>query len=122
MTETYIHPSPEQIKMIRDMDIDGPIVMLNLLRFKPDGGAEEYARSGTAAAPHLRHSGATLNYIGEVAATIIGGEDWDRIILVEYPSKVAFLEMFSNPDYPGEIRAGALADSRLYCTQKATKF
>ena len=120
MTETYLHPSSEQIEAIRDMDLDGPVVMLNLLRFNPDGGAEQYAQYGAAAATHLQSSGASVRYAGRVAGTVVGGEEWDQIILVEYPSKQAFLEMTSNPDYPGEIRAGALADSRLYCTQQST--
>jgi hypothetical protein len=55
--------------------------------------------------------------LANVAATVIGGEDWDRMILVEYPSKQAFLEMSGNADYPSEIRANALLDSRLICTQ-----
>jgi hypothetical protein len=55
-----------------------------------------------------------------VHGTLIGpgDEEWDEILLVEYPSKAAFFEMTGDPDYPREIRGGALADSRLYCTQK----
>jgi len=102
------------------MDIDGPVVMLNLLRFKPDGGEEEYARYAQAATPHLQRSGAKLKYLGNVAATVIGGDTWDRIVLVEYPSKQAFLEMSGDPDYPREIRANGLLDSRLYCSQQVS--
>ena len=116
MTDTYIHPSPEQIAAIRDMDLDGPIVMLNLLRFGPDG-AEAYARYGQAAAPFIERTGASIRYLGNVAATVIGGEPWDQVILVEYPSVAAFLQMTGDPDYPSGLRAEALADSRLYCTQ-----
>jgi uncharacterized protein (DUF1330 family) len=116
MAETYITPSPEQIAAIRDMDIDGPVVMLNLLKFNPDGGEEEYARYGAAAGAHLQTAGATVRLLANVAATVIGGEEWDRMILVEYPSKQAFLQMSQGGDYPGEIRANALLDSRLICT------
>lgn len=121
MAETYIHPSSEQIAAIAAMELEGPLVMLNMLKFKPDGGAEEYARYGVAATPFLEKSGATIRYLGDVAATFIGGDDWDEIILVEYPSKQAFLQMSGDPDYPSEIRAGALADSRLYCTQERSR-
>ena len=118
MSETYIHPSQEQIAAIQKLDVDGPLVMLNLLRFKPESGAQEYQRYVEAAAPFLARSGATVRYLGDVAGTVIGAEEWDRVILVEYPSKQAFFEMTGDPDYPSEIRAGALADSRLYCTQE----
>ena len=118
VSDTYIHPSQEQIAAIRGMDLEGPLVMLNLLRFAPDGGAEAYARYGAAAAPFLQRTGAKVRYAGNVAATVIGGDRWDEIILVEYPSKQAFFDMTGDPGYPSELRAGALVDSRLYCTQE----
>ena len=121
MSETFINPSPDQIGALAALDLDGPLVMLNLLRFAPDGGREQYTRYGSAAAPFLQASGATIRYLGGVAATVIGGEDWDEIILVEYPTVQAFFEMTGNPQYPSDIRAGALADSRLYCTQESTR-
>ena len=118
MTDTYLSPSAEQIEQLRKLNLEGPIVMLNLLRFNPDGGRETYAEYGQAAAPFLQQSGAQLRYLGDVAAAVIGPEDWDEIILVEYPSLQAFFEMIGNPEYPSEIRAAALSDSRLYCTQQ----
>lgn len=116
MTETYIHPSEEQLARIRDIDLNGPVIMINLLRFDPDGGAEASREYVQAAGPHLARVGATLRYAGDVAATFIGDDEWDEALLVEYPSKQAFLDMTSAPDYPSGIRDGALTDSRLYCT------
>lgn len=117
MTETYINPKREQIEQLLATDIDGPLVMVNLLRFAPDGGEEAYRSYGAAATPFLEKYGATIRFFGAGAATVIGGdEDWDEVILVEYPSKQAFIDMTSDPDYPSELRSGALADSRLYCT------
>lgn len=119
MSETYINPSSEQIAALREMSLDGPVVMLNLLRFAGEKGRDEYRRYGEKAAPFIQQTGATIRYLGNVEATVIGGEDWDEIILVEYPSINAFFEMTGNPDYPSDVRTGALADSRLYCTQPA---
>jgi uncharacterized protein (DUF1330 family) len=113
-----LHPDPEQIAKLRDLDWAGPIVMLNLLRFEPGGGAEEYGRYGEAARPYLERAGARIRYLGRVAATVIGGEPWDEIIVVEYPSKRAFLEMIADPGYleASRHRTASLVDSRLYCT------
>ena len=36
MSETCIRPAADQVAAIRDMAIDGPVTMLNLLRFNPD--------------------------------------------------------------------------------------
>ena len=121
MAETYINPSRAQLEALQKLDVEGPLVMVNLLRFKPDGGAETYARYGEQAAPFLAKAGAKVRYLGRVAATVIGGEEWDEVILVEYPSKAAFFAMTGNPDYPGGLRTDALLDSRLYCTQEVPR-
>ena len=49
---------------------------------------------------------------------MIGPDHWDEVLLVEYPNIQAFFDMTTDPEYPSEIRAGGLADSRLYCTQQ----
>ena len=119
MAETFINPSTEQIRALVAAELDGPLVMVNLLRFAPDGGAERYRAYGAAAAPFLNEYGATVRFLGTGLATVIGGEEWDEVILVEYPSKQAFFDMISDPDYPSDLRTGALADSRLFCTRPA---
>ena len=35
-------PTPEQFKAFTELPDEGPIVMVNLLKFKPDGGRESY--------------------------------------------------------------------------------
>jgi len=112
---TFIDPSGAQIRALAESDIDGPIVMLNLLRFAPDDGAERYARYMEAATPHLERVGGKLWFLGNAVATVIGTEEWDEVLLVEYPSREAFLEMIADPDYPSDLRAAALVDSRLIC-------
>jgi len=46
-----------------------------------------------------------------------GGEDWEEIVLVDYPTLQAFIEMTGDPDHPSDICAGSLADARLSCRQ-----
>lgn len=121
MADTYINPSPDQLAALLEIEIDGPLVMVNLLRFAPDGGEEAYRQYGAAATPFLEKSGASIRFFGHGVATVIGGEEWDEVILVEYPSKQAFLDMTGDPDYPSALRSGALADSRLYCTVQADR-
>lgn len=118
MAESYINPSAENIAALRELDLDGPVVMLNLLRFRPDGGAERYERYAAAATPFLAKAGATLRYLGDGMATVIGPDHWDEILLVEYPDVQAFFDMTSDPEYPSDLRAEGLLDSRLYCTQQ----
>ena len=122
-----IEPTPEQLQRLASADDPGPIVMLNLLRFKDradgidaaDGitGAEAYARYGVAVQEHLARVGGRLLIALDAKESVIGPVDgeWDVVLLAEYPSRQAFLEMTSDPAYL-EVhghRAAALADSRL---------
>ena len=105
--------------------------MLNLLRFKEqadgidaeDGitGTEAYARYGSAVTAYLDQVGGRILLAAEPKESVVGPEagEWDLVLLVEYPSRSAFLAMTSDPGYM-EIhahRAAALEDSRLIaCT------
>lgn len=95
---------------------DGPVVMLNLLAFKPDGGRETYDRYGEAVAPLLERVGGRIVYAGRPAPAMIGAESWDLVALVEYPSRAAFMEMIGSPDYReiAHLRAEALSRGELH--------
>ncbi len=98
----------------------GPVTMLNLLAFKPEGGAARYAEYGAAAAPLLARAGAKVVYMGKANELLIGtdGDRWDLVVLVEYPTRQAFLEMVSAPEYQAilPLREAALVRSVLLVT------
>lgn len=60
-----------------------------------------------------------VRYVGDCLMPLIGEENWDLILLVEYPSKQAFLEMAADPEYrkAAANRTAALTDSRLHVTK-----
>ena len=47
---------------------------------------------------------------------VIGEEDWDEVIIAQYPNIAAFIEMNRDKDYQQAVqhRTEALLDSRLY--------
>ena len=55
-------------------DDGGPCVMLNLLRFKPDGGRERYEQYAIATAPFLAAVGGELIYAGDCSTLLVGPE------------------------------------------------
>ncbi len=129
--QAAIEPTPEQFQRLAGSDDEGPVVMVNLLRFKhrADGidagdgisGLEAYSRYGAAVMPHLARVGGRILMTLAATESVIGPVDgeWDMVIAAEYPSRQAFLEMTSDPDYLAihGHRAAALADSRLIaCT------
>jgi uncharacterized protein (DUF1330 family) len=130
-----IEPTPAQFERLAASEEAGPIVMINLLRFKEhadgidaaDGitGAEAYARYAAGVAPHLQRAGGRVLLALQASESVIGPEqrEWDAVFAVEYPSRSAFLEMTGDPGYL-EVhahRAAALADSRLIaCSPQLT--
>jgi uncharacterized protein (DUF1330 family) len=81
---------------------DGPVVMLNLLAFKPGDGRTEYGQSAGAATSMIEARGGKVLWSGRPDQVLIGdaeGDRWDMVALVEYPSRRQFIEMVSSPDY-----------------------
>ena len=96
----------------------GPIAMLNLLKFKPDGGRERFGEYVAASAPCTQRAGARLVYAGECGEMVVGNEDWDLLVVVEYPSAGAFTTMLRSNDYQAvvHLRQESLVRSVLYQT------
>ena len=122
-----IKPTGEQIKRLAQSELDGPVVMLNLLKYAERAGgdssalgmsgAASFERYGQEVQAHLQKTGAKLLWRGRADSVVIGTDtdEWDEVLLVEYPSRKAFLAMVSDKDYAktSEHRTNALVDSRL---------
>jgi len=115
----YLEPSPEQIAALRALPPDRPVVLCNLLKFKPDGGRELYARYAGTSTRLIYELGGSYIYHGNALATVIGGEQWDEIVLVRYPSLESFFAMVSSPEYQtaAPFRQQGLLDSRLIAVE-----
>lgn len=106
-------------------DPDGPVVMLNLLRFRPEGGQQkyfEYVEQFGATGVQARY-GVELMYVGAggVALAAESGQDWDMVALVRYPNRQTFLDMINDPDYQRfeHLREEALVEAVLQATTPA---
>jgi uncharacterized protein (DUF1330 family) len=91
--------NPPAFDELRRRAGDGPVLMLNLLDFKPNGGAERYGEYGEAVAPLLERAGARVLLAGQGSGALIGPSKWDLVVLVEYPSRQAFLDMITSEEY-----------------------
>jgi uncharacterized protein (DUF1330 family) len=96
-----VDPTGPDLKRFLDQDADGEVVMLNLLRFKPDGGRERYAEYARAIVPFLERVGASVVYLGDTGTALVAPEheQWDAVLLVRYPSRRAFSQMVADPVY-----------------------
>ena len=128
----HLEPSEAAGRALFARGIAGPVVMLNLLRFRtvadysaspdlapeaPISGAEAYDRYIAHTLPHLRKSGGDVIFLGAGGAWLIGPDDerWDRAMLVRQKSVAAFLAFAADQAYLAGIghRTAALANSRL---------
>ena len=112
----------EQLAKIMEYPDVKPIVMVNLLRFrkmteKGEKGPDVYKRYMKKTAAKLEKAGGKLIWAGASQQVFIGGEEkgWDWILLVQYPSRTAFLGMISDPEFAelSKERESALEDSVL---------
>jgi uncharacterized protein (DUF1330 family) len=95
---------------------EGPVTMLNLLAFKADGGWERYGEYGEAVLPLLERAGGRVFFQGAASPVLLGDESWDLVLLVEYPTRRAFLEMIQSADYQAiaHLRTEALVKGELH--------
>lgn len=118
---TYLEPTPEQIQALLEGP-EGPVVMLNLLRFKRNEagekiGLESYMKYAEAVAPLLEKAGGAPVWGGRGEQVVIGEDSdrWDTVVLASYPSRSAFLGMAGSPEYQAinHLRTEALEEMRL---------
>jgi uncharacterized protein (DUF1330 family) len=112
-----IDPTRDQVRALRDHGRDGPVVMMNLLKFRetaqypPELGMA--ACSGKDAYDRYQHaftvavgaiSQAEVLYDGPCEQVFIGqagteATDWDKLLLVRYPTRQHFLNMMADDQY-----------------------
>ena len=122
----YIDPTRETFAQFRELDRDGPVHMLNLIKLRDraayeDGrdatGLEAYQAYGRESGPVFRRLGGRQVWVGRPELMLIGPQDktWDIAFIAEYPSVDAFVQMLRDPDYREAVkhRQAAVADSRL---------
>lgn len=128
----HLDPTDAAARALFSQAHSGPVVMLNLLRFRkiadyaqaphlapprPVSGAEAYAAYTAHTLPLLKASGGEVLFEGRGGPWFIGPEDerWDHALMVRQASLQAFLAFASDPVYLDGIghRVAALEDSRL---------
>ena len=117
-----VDPRGADLKRYLAEDPGGPVVMLHLLRVRPDGGRGRYLPDvepfRRTAAPH----GAEVVYVGDGSTALVAeaGQSWDAVLLVRYPSRQAFSDMVRDPEYAKgtSLRTEALEEAVLQATSE----
>ena len=106
-----VYPDKEQIKGFMEPVSEGPICMVNLLKFKDkaayeDGrdtdltGREAYALYEEGVKKLLQEIGGGIGFEGDVARLALGEveELWDVVALAVWPSRQAMFEVMQSPE------------------------
>ena len=106
-----VYPDKEQIKGFMEPVSEGPICMVNLLKFKDkaayeDGrdtdltGREAYALYEEGVKKLLQEIGGGIGFDGDVARLALGEveELWDVVALAVWPSRGAMFEVMQSPE------------------------
>ncbi|MBW2360688.1 MAG: DUF1330 domain-containing protein [Deltaproteobacteria bacterium] len=96
---------------VQPEDLDtGPVVVLNLLKFKPGSSLETYLEYVNGVMAEFSELGIEAVYAGKLEERIQGEiGDWDAVVVVRYPSRRACYEMFRSEKYQEEISPWAEA-------------
>ncbi len=128
----YLDPLPENVAALIARAIDGPIVMLNLLRLRavadygdfpalappvPVSGRAAYDRYIEHTRPYLAATGGSVLMVAEGGMFFVGPpeERWDLALLVRQNSLADFFSFASNEGYLAGVghRTAAVEDTRL---------
>lgn len=107
------NPTRDQFRALRDDPHDGPIIMVNLLKFHeraqypadaPEAaenltGEQAYERYESGLGDFIAACGGDILLKGRAARFYIGEGDWDRVLIVRYPSRQAFIAMVTSEAY-----------------------
>ncbi|KAI8619522.1 hypothetical protein BC830DRAFT_1165316 [Chytriomyces sp. MP71] len=130
MTNTpHLEPSRATMSKFHSHPHTDPVHMINLLKFKKQcegsnlTGQEMYQKSSDAVAPLLKSVGGRVMWYGKPFAgcpALIGGSDWDAIVIVQYPSKEHFYKMVTSKEYKdiNYLRVGSLERMNLIPTER----
>lgn len=110
MTRDPLTPSAAEVEALRQQVGDGPVIILNLLKYREPGGREAFGSYAALSGPLLARQGGEIFYIAEAGPTI-AGEDWDSVAMIRFPSIDAFIGLAGDPEYLA--KAPALREAAL---------
>ncbi|MCH7958978.1 MAG: DUF1330 domain-containing protein [Candidatus Hydrogenedentes bacterium] len=115
----FLSMMPQQLENFRTMESEGTIVILYVIKFNRDGGREIFEQYEKNLMPLVNAKGGRVLYKGSFLNTMIGRGMWDRVMLVEYPSRSAYLELMGSDAFLHEdyLRIEAVEDMRMFCLQ-----
>jgi uncharacterized protein (DUF1330 family) len=110
-------PGQSPLGVLPEPENEDSVYMLNLLRFKPDGGREMYYQKyGAAVGQMIAKLGGGPKIFLKGQAAVIADEVIDRLILVHYPNPEGFQSMIASDEYKAisHLRTDAIESGQVF--------
>ena len=127
-------PTPQQIEEFLSGPLDQPVVMLNMLTFKKQADSTHAGQSGQEAV--MQYSRAMRSFVESRGGTFVlaanvdsqligeGGEHFQFVGIMRYPSRRAYLELAGDPEVAetiGKHREAGLESQWLFAMSEVTE-
>lgn len=106
-----------QWRSMVDGDAQTPICVINHVKIRPQAaygpgenepersGLEAFLAYGRLSLPRIEATGGKMIYSGRFDGAFVGDDDdWNIAIVVSYPSRAAFVALFTDPEYRAAYR------------------
>ena len=98
-----VNPSAAALENLASRPDETPVMMLNLVRFRPRGDATIYSMYGREAAPEVANVGSFVGYFGMTLNDLDPGfgfdSSWDGLVLPVYHRRAAYLQLQQSSPY-----------------------
>lgn len=106
-SDPWLAGNPDQFADFVRQAAEGPVHMLNLLRFRrrsragDQTGAQAYAMYGSLAAPFVEKHGGRLVWAGTPTQHLVGDMTfaWDSVLIVAWPQRQNLIDLGNDPGY-----------------------
>jgi hypothetical protein len=111
-----VNPSKAALENLAAQPDDTPIIMLNLLRFRPRGDSSIYKLYAREAAPEVKKVGSFVGFFGAMINDLdpeLGFDNsWDGVVLPVYQRRKSFLDLQRSERYQLAIPYRSAGTSR----------
>ena len=111
-----VNPTDASLQQLSQQADDTPVIMLNLLRFRPRGDSTIYSLYGKEAAPEVKKVGSFIGYYGAVVTDLdpaLGFDaSWDAVVMPVYHRRASYLALQRSSIYQLAIPYRSAGTSR----------
>jgi hypothetical protein len=100
-----VSPDPAELALLRADAPTGPVLIVNLIRFKPGADAVAAYRRYLESARDDSRPVEVIHAGPAYADTCDNAEQWDYVIIARYPSFNDFADLVTHPNWQGHAAA-----------------